>query len=59
MFLSAGDFLAMLIAGSVVGIMTILLAIANYQLLKQNRYLKSRLRAWRKHCANRHAEVPF
>jgi len=59
MYLSASDFMAMFIAGSVVSILMILLLIANYQLLRENRFLKSRLRAWRKACANRHAEVPF
>jgi hypothetical protein len=59
MFISYGDLLAMLICGTVVAFMLVMLFIANYTLLKENRYLKSRLRAWRKACANRHAEVPF
>jgi len=59
MYLSAADFMAMFIAGCVLTLLMILLLIANYQLLQQNRYLKSRLRAWRKACANRHAEIPF
>jgi len=59
MYLSTADFMAMFIAGSVVSILTILLLIANYQLLQENRLLKTRLRAWRKACATRHTEVPF
>jgi hypothetical protein len=59
MYLSATDFMAMFIAGSAMTLLMILLLIANYQLLKENRYLKERLRAWRKACATRHAEVPF
>ena len=59
MYLSAADFMAMFIAGSAVTLLMILLLIANYQLLQQNRFLKSRLRAWRQACANRHAEIPF
>lgn len=59
MYLSAADFMAMFIAGSAITLLMILLLIANYQLLRENRFLKSRLRAWRKACANRHAEIPF
>lgn len=59
MFISYGDLIAMFICTIVVGFMLVMLFIANYTLLRENRYLKSRLRAWRKACANRHAEVPF
>lgn len=59
MFISYGDLIGMLICGSVSAVMLVLLFIANYQLLRENRYLKQRLRAWRKACATRHAEVPF
>lgn len=59
MYLTYYDLLGMLILGGIVSVMTILLLIANYQLQKQNRFLKSRLRAWRKACARRHVEVPF
>jgi hypothetical protein len=59
MFISYNDLIALLICGTVSAVMLVLLFIANYQLLQQNRYLKSRLRAWRRACAARHAEVPF
>lgn len=59
MYLSTTEALFMIVCGSIVACMTALLFIANYTLLKQNRYLKSRLQAWRKSCANRHVEVPF
>jgi hypothetical protein len=59
MYLSSMDLIALLIAGSVSAFMLVILFIANYTLLKQNRFLKSRLRAWRKACEKRHAEVPF
>lgn len=59
MFISYGDLVAMLICASVVAVMTVLLFIANWQLLNENRFLKTRLRSWRRHCARHHAEVPF
>jgi hypothetical protein len=59
MYLSSMDFIALLIAGSTSAFMLVILFIANYSLLKQNRYLKSRLRSWRKACARGHAELPF
>jgi hypothetical protein len=59
MFITTGDLIAMLICGSVSLGMLILLFIANYTLLKQNRYLKSRLQAWRQSCQHSHVEVPF
>ena len=59
MFISYGDLIAMLICATISAVMLVLLFVANYTLLRENRYLKSRLRAWRKHCTNRHAEVPF
>jgi hypothetical protein len=59
MFISYGDLIGILICGSVSAFMLVLLLVANYQLLRENRFLKHRLRAWRKACAARHAEVPF
>lgn len=59
MYLSTGEAIFMMICVVIVGGMTVLLFIANYSLLKQNRYLKSRLRAWRKDCQRRHADIPF
>ena len=35
-----------------------ILAYANAKLIEENRYLRRRLRAWRKSCEN-HVEVPF
>lgn len=34
------------------------LAYANAKLIEENRYLRQRLRSWRKSCEN-HVEVPF
>jgi hypothetical protein len=39
-------------------IMIFILAYANAKLIEENRYLRRRLRAWRKSCEN-HVEVPF
>jgi hypothetical protein len=38
--------------------MIFILSFANVQLLNENRFLKQRLRAWRKSC-EKHVEVPF
>jgi hypothetical protein len=59
MYLSTTEALFMIVSGLVVTSMTVLLFIANYKLLKQNRFLKRRLQAWRKQCQRQHVEVPF
>ena len=59
MYLSTTEGLFMIVSGLVVTSMTVLLFIANYKLLKQNRFLKRRLQAWRKQCQRQHVEVPF
>jgi hypothetical protein len=59
MFITTSDLIAMTICAAVSLGMLILLFIANYTLLKQNRYLKSRLQAWRQSCQHSHVEVPF
>jgi hypothetical protein len=38
--------------------MIFILAYANAKLIEENRYIRRRLRAWRKSCEN-HVEVPF
>jgi len=58
MTLSYGDMVAITIALGACIVMLIVLTYANIQLLNENRFLKARLRAWRKSCQN-HAEVPF
>jgi hypothetical protein len=53
MYLSYGDMIALIIAlGSSLVLMLIMLY-ANIQLLHQNRFLKSRLQAWRKGYQNK------
>ena len=59
MYLSTTEAVFMIVCGLIVTGMTVLLFIANYKLLKQNRFLKRRLQAWRKQCQREHVEVPF
>ena len=54
MFISAGDLTFMFICAIIIAFITTLLWIANYRLLNQNRFLKARFRAHRKHCADHH-----
>jgi len=58
MYLDTGTTVAITIALGSCLLMLIILTFANIQLLKENRFLRGRLRAWRKSCEN-HAEVPF
>jgi hypothetical protein len=58
MTLSYSDIVAITIALGASIIMMFILAFANVHLLQENRFLKQRLRAWRKSCEN-HTEVPF
>jgi hypothetical protein len=58
MYLDTGTIIGITIALGASLIMMFILAFANVQLLQENRFLKQRLRAWRKSCEN-HTEVPF
>lgn len=58
MYLTYQELMGMTIAAGASLFMLIILFTANYSLLKQNRFLKDRLTAWRKSCQN-HIEVPF
>lgn len=58
MFISYSELVGMTILAGVSLFMLILLFVANYTLLKENRFLRGRLKAWRKSCQN-HVEVPF
>jgi hypothetical protein len=59
MFISYGELIFMLICAAIISVMLFLLFVANYTLLRENRYLKTRLRGWRKNCERHHATVPF
>ena len=58
MYLDTGTIIGITIALGVSLIMMFILAFANTHLLQENRFLKQRLRAWRKSC-EKHVEVPF
>ena len=58
MYMDTGTLIGITIALGTSLIMMFILAFANTQLLQENRFLKQRLRAWRKSCQN-HVEVPF
>ena len=59
MFISISTVIALTIALGVNLFLLIITTYANYQLLQDNRYIKSRLQAWRKSCQRDHAKVPF
>lgn len=58
MYMDTGTIIGITIALGASLIMMFILAFANTHLLQENRYLRRRLRAWRKSCEN-HVEVPF
>ena len=58
MFMDTGTVIGITIALGASLIMMFILAYANAKLIEENRYLRRRLRAWRKSCEN-HVEVPF
>ena len=58
MYMDTGTVIGITIALGASLIMMFILAFANATLLQENRFLKQRLRAWRKSCEN-HVEVPF
>ena len=58
MYLTYQELIGMTICTAVSLFMLIMLFYANYSLLKENRFLRHRLQAWRKSCQN-HTEVPF
>jgi hypothetical protein len=59
MYLSGGELLSMTISMFIVLLMFILLSFANYSLLKENRFLRERLRRVRKQCRDTHSERPW
>jgi hypothetical protein len=58
MYMDTGTIIGITIALGASLIMMFILAFANTTLIQENRFLKQRLRAWRKSCEN-HTEVPF
>ena len=58
MYMDTGTVIGITIALGASLIMMFILAYANAKLIEENRYIRRRLRAWRKSCEN-HVEVPF
>jgi hypothetical protein len=58
MYLDTAMLVAITIALGASLVMMFILAYANAKLIEENRYIRRRLRAWRKSCEN-HVEVPF
>jgi len=59
MNLSMTEATVMLISMVILLGMLILLFIANYQLLTENRYIKRRIRSKTKYCAAHHTDKPW
>jgi len=59
MYISYYDLVAMTICATLSAFMLAMLFWSNYSLLKENRFLRSRLKAVRKQCEQEHAVVPF
>jgi hypothetical protein len=58
MYMDTGTLIGITIALGASLFMIFILAYANAKLIEENRYIRRRLRAWRKSCEN-HVEVPF
>jgi hypothetical protein len=58
MYMDTGTIIGITIALGASLFMIFILAYANAKLIEENRYIRRRLRAWRKSCEN-HVEVPF
>jgi hypothetical protein len=59
MYMSISEMIAMMIVLGVSMFLIIITTVANYILLKENRFLRSRLRAWRTNCSKTHVYKPF
>jgi protein-S-isoprenylcysteine O-methyltransferase Ste14 len=59
MYLTTGDIIAVCIALVLSMALLFIVTFANIHLLNENRFLRERLRAWRKSCQHNHTEVPF
>ena len=58
MYITISEAIGIMIVLGVSIFLILITTIANYELQKENKFLRSRLRAWRKHCQH-HVEVPF
>jgi hypothetical protein len=59
MYLSLTEIVGIMIALGVSILLILITTIANYMLLKENRFLRGRLRTWRKTCSSSHVVRPF
>ena len=59
MYLSTADVLGITIALSASIFIIVLTTIANYQLQKDNKFIRTRLRVQREYCREQHVQVPF
>ena len=59
MYLSTEEVIGMSIALASAIVLIILTTIANYQIQKENKFLRTRLRVQRQYCQQQHAKVPF
>ena len=59
MYLDMPTIVGTMIALSASIVLIVLTTIANYTLQQDNKFLKSRLRTYRKRCEQNHVEVPF
>jgi hypothetical protein len=59
MYLTTGDMIGITIALSASIFIIVITTIANYQLQKNNKFLRTRLRVQREYCKEQHVKVPF
>ena len=59
MYLDIPAVIGTMIALTASIVLIVLTTIANYSLQQDNKFLKARLRTYRKRCEQNHVEVPF
>jgi hypothetical protein len=59
MYISYQELVGMTICAALSLFMLVMLFWSNYSLLKENRFLRSRLKSVRKQCEQEHVSVPF
>ena len=59
MYLSMSEIVGIMIALGVSILLILITTVANFILLKENRFLRGRLRAWRQTCSSSHVSRPF
>jgi len=59
MYLSTAEVLGMSIALASSIVLIVLTTIANYQIQKENKFIRARLKEQRQYCKDVHVKVPF